>query len=268
MAFEIGDKVQTVTGLYTKGAWRDQGLKGKVVESPNEYGSLTVKFKGMDDLRVIRPEYVILRSKKKRPFKEGDTVALTQDIFGNDNRIIWAGADAEVLEVIPDSNLVRIEFLSGDEYTVSEDNLSKTEAVEDEPADPDFVPEVENVNIPIIEIGDAQLSPEILEAFNQIMSRLDEIKELLTAGPRQEFHVTVNEASFVTPEEEPAPEPVFKKAKEVKAGDLLYTEGGAYDKVDRIETKDSGYTSLYGMFGNKITQVPSGRVVQVLEEVS
>lgn len=212
MTFEIGDKVQTSAGLYVSGEWRDRGLKGKVVDVSNEYnGLLAVKFKGIEENRFLRPEYVILREKKVKEETE---------------------AVAEETPPAPDFDEKSLEF--------------------------------------------AEDSPEVQEALALILARIEDIKALLTAGPRQEFHVIVNEGAYfdgthpVAPEEEedPEPEPVFKKAKEVNEGDSLYTEAGAWDKVNRIETKDSGYTSLYGVFGNKIAQVPSGRVVQVLEPVS
>lgn len=265
MTFEIGDKVQTIGGLYLNGAWREGGLKGKVVDvSRSEVGLITVKFKGLDELRFIRPEYLTLREKKNRPFKVGDTVALTQDVRHNAGEVS-AGADAEVVGINPDSRLVLIKFLSGMELTVAEGVLTKTEVVAEGPTEP-ADDEEEGEAVP--DLFEVKESPEVQEALALILARIEDIKALLTAGPRQEIHVTVNEASFVTEEEEPAPEPVFKKAKEVNVGDLLYTEAGVWDKVDQIETKDSGYTSLYGTFGNKIAQVPSGRVVQVLEEVS
>jgi len=208
MTFEIGDKVLTNTGLYMNGAWRDSGLKGKVVALPDgAFGLLTVKFKEMDQLRFIRPEYLILRSKKKA---EKELLSTEEDVE--------QGEEPEV-EAVPDLHEVR-------------DN------------------------------------PEVQAALALVLERIEEIKELLTVGPRHEITVNVHSTTEESPEEEPAPEPAFKKAKEVKAGDMLYTEAGVWDKVTRIETKDSGYTSLFGAFGNKITQVPSGRVVQVLEEVS
>lgn len=258
MTFDIGDKVQTNSGLYISGEWREAGLKGKVVKlDPND--GLIVKFKGIADLRFIRPMYLTLRKKANRPFKKGDTVTLKEIVRTNAGSFA-AGAGAEVTGLIPDSNLVTIAFLSGTELTVAEEVLSKTAVVEDADAD-EGIPD-------LFEVKD---NPEVQAALALVLERIEEIKALLTYKPQQEIHLTFNEASFVTEEEEeeePAPEPVFKKAKEVVVGDLLYTEGGAYDKVHRVETKDSGYTSLFGAFGNKIVQVPSGRPLKVLEEVS
>ena len=363
MAFEIGDKVLTTTGLYVSGEWRERGLKGKIVDVSSEFGGLlTVKFKGIDEKRFLRPEYLILRSKSKRPFKVGDTVALTKDVHTNAGTFsASSGADAEVIGLIPDSNLVEIKFLSGAEITVVEEVLTKTEVVEDKPAEePEQEPKFEvgdavvfikdygneslvaaaDTYAEVIEVlgsgevlvefddyttevvpedvlafendGDPfeegegegyvptqthavsdhwgtdedpstfpdredapQESPEVLAALESILRNVEQIKELLLKQGQGHvvnvFSSEIPDALFVTEEpekeEEPAPEPVFKKAKEVVAGDLLYTEGGAYDKVSRVETTKGGYTSLYGAFGNQIVQVPSGRPLQVLEEV-
>lgn len=344
MAFEIGDKVLTSTGLYISGEWRERGLKGKVVDVSSEFGGLlTVKFKGIEELRFLRPEYLILRKKKNRPFKEGDTVALKADVQTNAGSFS-AGADAEVTGLIPDSNLVEITFLyGGAELTVAEEVLTRTEVVADKPAEgpeeprpfevgdtvvfvkdygneslvaaegtyaevtevlphgevlvefDDYTTEVvpedvlafEGADDPfgeseepdgtVPDLHEVKDNPEVQDALALILDRIEEIKALLTTQPKSEVHFTIHPSNGLTEEEvaealqkeeEPAPEPVFKKAKEVKAGDLLATEAGVWDKVDRIDTKASGYTSLYGVFGNRIAQVPSGRVVQVLEEVS
>lgn len=269
MTFEIGDKVQTNSGLYIGSVWREAGFKGKVVRPENAMGLVTVKFKGIDDVRFMRPEYIILRKKTNRPFKKGDTVALTEDVSTN-AYTYSAGYYAEVLGLIPDSNLVIIKFLSGTELTVAEAVLSKTEVVAEEEETPP-APDFDEKSLEF-----AEDSPEVQEALALILARIEDIVALLTAGPKQEIYLSFNEApyfdgtSHLETEEEPdpEPEPVFKKAKEVNEGDSLYTEAGAWDKVNRVETKDSGYTSLYGVFGNKIAQVPSGRVVQVLEPVS
>lgn len=257
MEFEVGDKVVTVSGLYMNGAWREAGLKGKVLESPNEYGSLTVKFKGIETRRYIRPEYIELRKKaeKTERFEIDDAVELTAPVetFEGD---FETGEVGVVIDVYTEEDQYEVDF-NGSYLTLSGDVLKKSTLEEDDEGE--AVPD-------LFEVKD---SPEVQAALDLILARIEEIKTLLTTSPRNEFQITVNEASFVTPEEEvPEPEPVFKKAKEVAAGDLLYTEAGVWDTVERTETKDSGYTSLFGSLGNKIVQVPSGRMVQVLEPVS
>ena len=281
MAFEIGDKVLTTAGLYIGGEWRERGVKGKVVDTSTEFGgTVTVKFKGIEGHRSLRPEYLLIREKKKeapevkvpeveRPFAVGDAVCFKEDVVVGLTVEVTKGVYAEVVEVIPDSNLVVVDFGDGSsDLTVAEEVLEADAAEEEgdpteEQADPDF---------------ETEESPEVQDALQLVLDRLDEIKALLTQGPRQEISVVVHPSNGLTEEEvtstlkaqaeEQAPEPVFKKAKNVKVGDLLYTEGGAYDKVSRVNTTQGGYTSLYGAWGNEIIQVPSGRQVQVLEEVA
>lgn len=282
MDFKVGDKVLTTAGLYMDGEWRERGQKGKVVEADTSYGGLlTVKFKGIKNARDLRPEYVIVRKTKKepevpeveRPFSEGDTVYFRKDVFV-DGTTIYAETPAEVLEIIPDSNLIVVAEEETDaEVTVAEELVGYVEDVFPSPkthaGSAHWGTEEEGEAIPNIDVSNLQFSPEVVEGLDKILARLEEIKELLTTKPQNEFHIyTTGSNSTPVEEEEPAPEPVFKKAKEVKVGDSLYTEAGVWDKVDLITTKDSGYTSLYGVFGNEITQVPSGRMVQVLEEVA
>lgn len=274
MTFEIGDKVATNSGLYLSGAWREAGLKGKVTVEADSVGLLTVKFKGLDVPRFIRPEYLTLREKKAEiAFQEGDAVVFAKTYSQGLTVEVVKGIWADVVKVHPKRGEVTVEF---DDYTtlrVPADHLSTEDEYfdgEEKATDePDFDSE-EGEAIP--DLHEVKDNPEVQAALALVLARIEEIKTLLTTKPQNEVHIytTVNEASFVTPEveEEPAPEPVFKKAKEVAEGDSLYTEAGVWDKVSRIETKDSGYTSLYGAFGNKIVQVPSGRVVQVLEEVA
>lgn len=294
MDFEIGDKVLTVTGLYMGGEWRERGVKGKVVDKSEEYGGLlTVKFKGLEELRFLRPDYLILRKKaevkapeeldapeRERPFEEGDSVVFTKDVTTGGLTVeVTEGIWAEVVENIPNSNFVVVAFDDGGTLTVAEEVLASEEETFGEAPDvPDYWNPADQFDDESIGQTNPEVTPDVADALQQILDRIEEIKGLLTQGPRTEFVVNVHPSAGLDEEavaaalkqqkEEPAPEPVFKKAKEVKIGDLLYTEGGAYDKVDRTDTKTSGYTSLYGTFGNRIAQVPSGRVVQVLEEVS
>lgn len=269
MTFEIGDKVRTNTGLYVGGVWRNKGFKGKVVAPDNGMGTVAVEFKGLAGARFLRPEYLRLRKaakkeepKVERPFKKGDSVVFKKDVVVGMTVEVTSGIWAEVVENIPHSNLVIVTFDDGsDSLTVAEEVLQSE--------DDYFGGEEEATDEP--EFDSEESEPlDVQEALALVLERIEEIKTLLTTTPKHEVYFSFNEASFVTPEpeEEPAPEPVFKKAKEVAEGDSLYTEAGVWDKVSRIETKDSGYTSLYGAFGNKIVQVPSGRVVQVLEEVA
>jgi hypothetical protein len=279
MTFEIGDKVLTTTGLYMSGAWREKGLKGRIVDT-GVGCLLTVKFKGIKERRFLRADYLILRKKakvtaeelvaseSKRPFQVGDSVVFTNTVTtGGVTVEVVKGVWAEVVELIPDSNLVVVGFDDGGELTVVEEVLaSEAEAFAEEGEEEGSVPDLHEVKD----------NPEVQAALALVLERIEEIKALLTQGPRTEVVFTVHpsnglsseEVDSVLQEEEPAPEPVFKKAKEVKVGELLYTEGGAYDKVTDVQTKDSGYTSLFGSWGNQIVQVPSGRVVQVLEEVA
>lgn len=288
MAFEIGDKVLTNTGLYMSGAWREKGLKGKIVAEPDTYdGIYTVKFKGIKELRFLSDVYLIIREKAQkaepevpeveRPFHEGDIVYFRKDVTV-DGTLIYGETQAEVLEIVPDSNLIVVsEEETGAEVTVAEELVGYQEdvfpPVKHHPGRFDHWG-TEEESVP--DLHEVKDNPEVQAALALVLERIEEIKALLTQGPRTEVVFNVHpsnglsgeEVAEVLKEEEPAPEPVFKKAKAVSVGDLLYTEGGAYDKVNRVETKDSGYTSLYGAFGNRIAQVPSGRVVQVLEEVA
>jgi hypothetical protein len=279
MEFEIGDKVKTITGLYMSGAWREAGLKGKVLESPNEYGSLTVKFKGMDEHRLIRPEYVVLRKKAAETDTEAVAEEESEDLkayydahrFVEDESKITPGATVVVVGDVETNDNYIEELTTGVIKSVDTTDRTAVVKLTDEGADFHYTDTLKFDEFTVVDAAsEAGYSPEVVEALNQILANIEEIKELLTTKPQNEFHIYTSEASFVTPEkeEEPAPEPVFKKAKEVKVGDMLYTDEGAYDKVHRVETKSSGYTSLFGAFGNKIVQVPSARPLRVLEEVS